>query len=1720
MKNTLKRLIISLTFALSIVLCMVCISYAGKKDSPPQQTAPDYSGYAAKIGETYYLSLQEAVNACPNATWITLNKDVTESIVFSNNWAIGVILNGHTWTAGSNGFCVYADKGSFAINGNADGSKLVGGTGWTYQGHTYGGIGICVNADMRLDGTIKLQANSSYLPDYGAYFVNWGGTLRLMNNSYGCEEKYAGRDCTGFFYCNGGNTQILQNSRFWNCSSRDGFFYLTNGATFTISCDQTITTDRAGVYNTNCQKAGIIQIQGDGCTVGLAGNGIISSCKTDANGGAVSVNGKNNNVNIGASFDIVSCTASGSGGAAYLTGSKNALNLGDSATITSCTGVNGGAIAVYKGSGAYLWGTAKISSCKATGNGGAIYIEGDASTKTTTEAHLGGSFTLDGCSASGTGGAVACYSGRFLVYGNNVISNTRGKTADCIYCKDCDNVWIYSSASQNSKTKAYTITTSPTLKNTSDNSGTDYFIYMENCSNVLFQSKVNITNSSSKYNSKALGFRNCTIKVQTLADADANKITVKGFNSTGGSCVDVMGGSTFSIESGARLVFDAMKSVHAPFYVSKDSSLSNAGNLTFNSCSGGNSGAINSESNLTLGGKTTFTNCSVTGDAPGAIRCSGNVSLSNATFTSCSGKYGAVYAAGNTVTVKSSSFTSCTSQTNGGAINAGSAAVSLTDVNFTSCKATGNGGAVYAKSVTLSGTSSLSKCEAVDGGAVYAESLSMGDSTSIQSCKASGNGGGAYLSNSGAMHKASCIYTCQAANGGGVYLSAGSFTMDGQSYINQCKATSNGGDIYVSEKASLTLNGSSGKDANGKALNAAHIDNGMAGGNGGCVYNAGTFNMSGSSYLNGAESKKTGHGKQGGAIYITSKGSATTGGSSYIQQFIADNGAGVYIEKGGSLSMSGSTKITACNALERGGNGGGVYNLGTLTINVSKASGDNKYGVIGCSAKNGGDIYNGGTLVFSSGNIDDGSATYGGGLYAANGSTASLSGSVVMQGSMKDQIFAENGGGVEISGGFILGKLHGNTGNKINVTGGWFTSSEYIRDYVKSPYNVSPKIISGVPNAKAPYTVYHDNQKATVTFYANYEGLGKGSISTIKGYEIAIPTCPATRDYWETLTWNTAADGSGTTYYPNPTGTSANSGKAGYTLKPTADMDLYAQWTTKSDAPRTITFVDRSNANKSVTQNYNTQVVTVYMPSFTRSLYKLDGATLDEQGLGKMIENGSGFDFGKKTLDVTVYVQWTSKTSDVNSTGETNRIYYVDSNLIAKGSTGTKTETENEKFLYRTSDTKAVVINAGFTSKDYSFDSWCDSETGSGNYYVAGDTVEFGGGGKTIYLYAVWKQKAEVSSTATKYGEYNGGGGGIISYDDETKDQDKKQPDYRGGGTYYITYKDNVGDYDDFVYGTNDDTAAIIKCFFRRTAYTFNGWSKNPNAEQGEYKYGDTISITDNPTLYATWRLTGNVSDDPAEEEKRKQEDPENDPTKKYEDEDNRPSSEEDKGNEGSGGSGSGEGGNGSGGSGSGEGGSGSGSGSGGSGSGEGASGTEQKEFLTDDEADEYYYDAAKWAKEQGITTGGSDGSFNASAACTRAEMITFLWRSMGSPMPTVATHTFGDIKPEDYFYKAVLWGYQEGIVKGTSKSTFSPNDTCTRAQGLTFLYRTVGEPSVNINRIYLFTDVPQTQYYAPSVAWAVENNITTGTSATLFSPDGTCSRGEIITFMYRALGM
>ncbi len=173
---------------------------------------------------------------------------------------------------------------------------------------------------------------------------------------------------------------------------------------------------------------------------------------------------------------------------------------------------------------------------------------------------------------------------------------------------------------------------------------------------------------------------------------------------------------------------------------------------------------------------------------------------------------------------------------------------------------------------------------------------------------------------------------------------------------------------------------------------------------------------------------------------------------------------------------------------------------------------------------------------------------------------------------------------------------------------------------------------------------------------------------------------------------------------------------------------------------------------------------------------------------------------------------------------------------------------------------------------------------------------------------------------------------------------------------------------------------------------------------------------------------------------------------------------------------------------------------------------------FTDVKESDYFYNPVQWAVENGVTSGMGDNRFGPLHPCTRGQVVTFLWRAAGSPSPSSDSNPFVDVGTDDYFYTPVLWAVENGITAGVGANRFGPNQTCTRAQIVTFLWKSQNAPEPS-NPNAGFSDVGGSAYYAKPVAWAVENGVTAGMGNNQFAPEATCTRGQVMTFLYKVKG-
>lgn len=179
----------------------------------------------------------------------------------------------------------------------------------------------------------------------------------------------------------------------------------------------------------------------------------------------------------------------------------------------------------------------------------------------------------------------------------------------------------------------------------------------------------------------------------------------------------------------------------------------------------------------------------------------------------------------------------------------------------------------------------------------------------------------------------------------------------------------------------------------------------------------------------------------------------------------------------------------------------------------------------------------------------------------------------------------------------------------------------------------------------------------------------------------------------------------------------------------------------------------------------------------------------------------------------------------------------------------------------------------------------------------------------------------------------------------------------------------------------------------------------------------------------------------------------------------------------------------------------------------------EVKISFTDVAETDYFYEPVRWAVANGITDGTSDTTFSPKDPCTRGQVVTFLWKAMGSPEPGSKDNPFTDVADDAYYTKAILWATEQEITSGTTETTFSPEDTCSRADVMTFLWAAEEKPSP-VKKSSDFTDVAESDYYRDPILWASENKITDGAADTLFGAKDQCTRAQVMTFLWKTMGM
>ena len=615
--------------------------------------------------------------------------------------------------------------------------------------------------------------------------------------------------------------------------------------------------------------------------------------------------------------------------------------------------------------------------------------------------------------------------------------------------------------------------------------------------------------------------------------------------------------------------------------------------------------------------------------------------------------------------------------------------------------------------------------------------------------------------------------------------------------------------------------------------------------------------------------------------------------------------------------------------------------------------------------------------------------------------------------------------------------------------GGWYQSSDCSGESSSTPVPYSGNVGSGT---KA--TTYYAKWVSEITFDGN--GATSGSMTAQEIAESDTATTLTANGFTKTgytfSGWNTAADGSGTSYADQATGVGAN-----------GSTTLYAQWTPNT---YTISFnggTGASGSTASVTATYD-QPAPLTANGFTNSGYNFAGWSQTENGTTVDFSDGAQVENLTESANgtVTLYAVWTTKTvlaPDV--TAQTKTYNGTEQSFTLDGSYTITYQQDGLTATPKDAGTYDVVISSEETESTAAY-----KNTVYGGLVINPAPLTITADNQTIY----------VGSTLP---EYTYTVSGLVGEDKLTDEPTVAcaGADANTAGTYTITASGaSAGDNYTITY-VNGTLTVRTKSSGGGGGGTTTYAVTVDSARNGSVSVspktaskGTTVTITVKPDSgYELDDLTVTDKNGDAVKLTRKSDTQYTFtmPASKVTVEASFTVIEE-----------------------------------------------QPAVSFVDVSTSAYYYDAVAWAVENGVTSGTSATTFSPDAACTRAQAVTFLWRAAGSPAPKSSVNPFADVPTTAYYYDAVLWAVGQGITAGTSATTFSPDATCTRGQIVTFLYRADGTATTSSNP---FTDVADSTYYANAVKWAVAEGVTSGTSATTFSPDASCTRGQIVTFLYRA---
>ena len=998
----------------------------------------------------------------------------------------------------------------------------------------------------------------------------------------------------------------------------------------------------------------------------------------------------------------------------------------------------------------------------------------------------------------------------------------------------------------------------------------------------------------------------------------------------------------------------------------------------------------------------------------------------------------------------------------------GSAYCTISGGQLTANKADGGGagGAVCADGqsiLNVSGGSFVGNVATTTGGGinVYSSILNMSDGT-ISGNSADKGGGLNLIMGSNATITGGNITSNKAENGGGIQVDDNSKLDASDVMIEKNQATDNGGGIYApgaeNKEYSISLNGVSVKDNK--------VEDGV--GAGICAMRA--------------------YQKNNSTGTLTLKNCIITGNQGIT-------GGGIYLDADITATMDGG-EISGNSAISTGqSSGGGICVKGRFTLNSGKISNNVKDGqwnggagafVSGTFTMNGGEV---------SGNIDTCKTTeahtIGGGAFYVMGGTLNIHGGSIM-------------GNASYRGGAITFHYGPYARGTVNITGGTITGN-----YCTSEKGGAIYMPTAAESTSDTTTAQIFNQTVNISGNPVITGNYKGATITSDEGKYTIDSSKATNENNIYLSLNQNSS-SNTDYAKRQTlilGELTNGASIGVTTETPLEAGRKVQITsTEADTnteyykdaaqyfiPDAANVVAQANEGKYVELAYtadtyhkvtlNLSHASVSIGSPTTKVKDGDFCTITikaDEGYTLPVEAPSGVtsykcDNGKITANVMV-----KPTADTNITIEAVANSYkvaFDGNGSTEGTMGTQTMTY---------DVPANLKQNTYTKTGYNFAGWSTTQNGNCEYpdkaSVKNLTAENGG---TVTLYAIWTEKQVIpafSSSAIQSYKYDGSA--------------KKYTLPSGINGFTITYKQgettvtepkDVGTYDVIISRAEDATYAAFSQTITGglviTKVSSGSSSSNPTysvttpskSENGgvavsskNARKGDTVTVTVTPDAgYQLDKLT--VTDKNGKELKLTDK---GDGKYSFTMPDGKVEVK--------------------------------------------AAFAKKVETSPFDDvsADAYYNQAVQWAQEKGITDGISSNLFGPKQPCTRGQIVTFLWRAAGSPEPKSTAAGMTDVVPGSYYAKAVAWAVENGITTGTAEGTFSPDATCTRAQAVTFLARAQNAKATGKTA---FSDVPADSYFADAVAWAQANGVTTGTTATTFSPDDDCTRAQIVTFLYRA---